>query len=404
MDQHFDHPVIKVLAASPRLEALQTRLRQAGFRPIPASFPVTQDSTDPILIDIGTTDPDQLSELLTQAPENQLVFLGELPPQLANKPVLHLYSVDQIPTLLARLAIRQREVRRKQEYTLRRNAAEKLGQPEKTLTQKRKPRVLFLGDSSQKFTALSHSLKAEGVDIVAALSVLTAQDYLSSGEFDAVLLHPQAPDDEASKFLDHASMTLKSAFADIFVLEEPNKSANLSARYLEQIAQLIDASRPAGEIASLIAQQVVIQPTNVLHKADNHSAAPGISSKVFSLEYLKTYLPLQFHAADMTAERLTLISLTFRSEDHLNDATPAIISHLRNTDLAARMCNQSVAIVLPATAYRGAVSLARRIETALPHTVSTRVVERRQYHTVLSLLAALGHRPSRRLPPKARAS
>ncbi|GAB5458184.1 MAG: hypothetical protein Hens3KO_12140 [Henriciella sp.] len=404
MDQHFDHPVIKVLAASPRLEALQTRLRQAGFRPIPASFPVTQDSTDPILVDIGTTDPEQLDELLSQAPENQLVFLGELPSQLANKPVLHLYSVDQIPTLLARLAIRQREVRRKQEYTLRKSAAEKLGQPEKTFTQKRKPRVLFLGDSSQKFTALSHSLKVEGVDIVAALSVLTAQDYLSSGEFDAVLLHPQAAEDEASKFLDHASMTLKSAFADIFVLEEPNRSASLSARYLEQIAQLIDASRPADEIASLIAQQVVIQPTNVLHKADNQTAAQGISAKVFSLEYLKTYLPLQFHAADMTAERLTVISLDFRSEDHLNDATPTIIAHLRNTDLAARLCNQSVAIVLPATAYRGAVSLARRIEAALPCSVSTRVVERRQYHTVLSLLAALGHRTSRRLPPKAQAS
>lgn len=397
LDQHFDQPVIKVVAASPRLEALQARLRQAGFRPVPANLQIDANVAEPMLVDLCTTAPSQLNDLIAKAPEHQLVLLGDLPPDLDTQHILHLRSVDQIPTLLARLSIRQREVRRKQEYTLRHRAAQELGLPEKATLPKRKQRILFLGDSSQKFTALSHDLKSVNIDVVAALTVLTAQDYLSTGDFDAILLHPRTPGDEANKFLERAAIPTHATPANIYILEEPGSHEILSCTSLDQATRLINASQPTSEIASLINRQLEGQSKAQFHAASKDIGTPSVPSRIFSLDYLKTYLSIQFDEVDKLGERLTLVYLDAGTTPELSKAAATILTHLRDTDLAARTSDSSVAIVLPATNYRGGVTLARRIEAALPNPVTTRVVERRQYHTVLSLLAALTGRPSRKI-------
>jgi len=62
---------------------------------------------------------------------------------------------------------------------------------------------------------------------------------------------------------------------------------------------------------------------------------------------------------------------------------------LRDTDLAARLDLHHICVTLPDTPYRGGVVLARRIEESLERSVAWRVIERRQFHTLKSLLGGL---------------
>ncbi|MEM9842774.1 MAG: hypothetical protein AAF767_08995, partial [Pseudomonadota bacterium] len=55
-DQNFDAPVIHVVSESPRLEMLQTRLRQAGIRPVPVRGSYLPPDSAPALIDLVTRD------------------------------------------------------------------------------------------------------------------------------------------------------------------------------------------------------------------------------------------------------------------------------------------------------------------------------------------------------------
>ena len=66
---------------------------------------------------------------------------------------------------------------------------------------------------------------------------------------------------------------------------------------------------------------------------------------------------------------------------------------LRDADMSARLDDANICITLPATPYRGAIAFARRIETAWGRSLSFRAVERRQFHTVETLIGALIGKP-----------
>ena len=93
--------------------------------------------------------------------------------------------------------------------------------------------------------------------------------------------------------------------------------------------------------------------------------------------------------ADRLACSLSLIAFEIIDGTDVKDMARVIKSMLRDTDLAARLDNAHICVTLPDTQYRGAIVLARRIEQALDRPTNWRVIERRQFHTLKSLLGGL---------------
>jgi len=114
---------------------------------------------------------------------------------------IQLNDINQIATLAARIAIRDRENRRNREIGLRKLTSSRFGTAVEQAPLKARPRLLWLGQDAPFLNGLKSCLNQANVDLVAALSCLTAEDYLSSGRFDTLVLCPTRSNGEALRLL-----------------------------------------------------------------------------------------------------------------------------------------------------------------------------------------------------------
>ncbi len=401
-DHSFDNPTIEVLSTSPRLEMLQVRLRQVGMRPVRAATTPGPGHCEPLLLDIATIgtgiDLTALArEWAAHASARLLIVLGEVPVALKALPVLRLRDVDQISTLTARIAIRQRETRRQRENTLRMRTARQMGVEPATPLNQPAPRILYLGEGSPRFAPLRSALRRKQIETVAALSRITALDYLSTGRFDAVVLHPQHGEDEATKFLARFNPADGRANLKLLLIEEPDFIKDLPGKHAAKATALLSAAVTPEALAADIADQLT-QPANALAPSTRLSSpVHDGATKLFSRAFLEAHLEAQFAESNGIAESISLIALTIsRDGAETKRITDIVARHMRDTDMAANLDARHICITLPATPYRGAVSLARRIEAAAGTDLQWRAIERRQFHTVKTLLSALTAKPGLR--------
>lgn len=381
-EQSYDAPVIHVVSESPRLEMLQSRLRQAGIRPVPVRGQYLPPDSAPAFIDLLTRD-------FSFDSRDSRVFVtigkqADAPPQSA----IHLTDVAQIATLPARLAIRQREQLRQQEIQLRTRTSEKFGTSGPVAQTREKPRVLWLGHDAPFLNAIKTSLASENISLVAAISRLTAEDYLVSGAFTTVILCPATLDDEAGKLLKSIKGLNIVDLPQVVLLLRPD----LANRFGHDVAgadQIVDLSTDLDFVVSQI-QSICTNSDSVADLSFGLSAAAQDPlSGLVSRDYLESHVEAQMAQADRLATSLSLISLEIPSHADVKAMARAIKSLLRETDLAARLDNHHICVTLPNTQYRGAVVLARRIEQTLDQSIDWRVIERRQFHTLKTLLGGL---------------
>ena len=392
----FDSPQIEVISESPRLEMLQNRIRQSGMRPVRAALPLDPELADPVLLDTAIATPEQIAgfarEWDTLNAKRLLIILGQLPDQIFGANLLHLRDVDQLPTLPARIAIRQRELRRQREFELRAETADRMGMEPQDVSVASNLRALYLGEGSPSFLPLKAALKDKAIETVAALSRFTASDHLASGQFSAVILHPQSLEDEATQFLARFDANDHAHHLKLFLIEEASLSSTLPPQYAEKVTALLDGATPAEAIVEAMMDH--------LNQADSLSgpmAAPAKpkAMELFSRPFLETHLTTQFEEADTTGAPFCLVSVRVRKgSQSIQQLSPVIAALLRDTDMAAHLDDDHICLTLPATPYRGAIQLARRIETALGEQVEWRAIERRQFHTVETLLNALVAKPT----------
>ena len=119
------------------------------------------------------------------------------------------------------------------------------------------------------------------------------------------------------------------------------------------------------------------------------STAQDIATGLVSRDYLEKHLQGQIEQADHWSQPLSVLSIEIQEDEDPKFVARKIKALLRDTDLAARLDPKHICITLPDTAYRGGVVLARRIEEALDRSVNWRVIERRQFHTLKTLLGGL---------------
>jgi GGDEF domain-containing protein len=380
-DQSFDAPVIHVVSESPRLEMLQARLKQAGIRPVPVRGNYLPPDSAPALIDLTT----RAFEMPTDE-SRVLVTIGGRGLE-AGQNVIHLSDVSQIATLPARLAIRQRETHRLNEIHLRAMTSEKFGAG--PATSPHRSRLLWLGHDAPFLNAVKASLADHQISLVAAISRMTAEDYLINGGFQTVILCPSSATDEAAKLLSSIATLDLPNRPRVVLLLRPELSALLAGNDIAQADQILDLTTDLDELAS----QLYAACTNTFAREPDTlgltSGAQDQSTGLVSRDFLESHVEAQMAQADRLAAPLSLISINIRAEKDIQFTARAIKALLRDTDLAARLDDDHICVTLPNTQYRGAVILARRIEESLQRPVGWRVIERRQFHTLKTLLGGL---------------
>jgi PleD family two-component response regulator len=245
-----------------------------------------------------------------------------------------------------------------------------------------------LGHDAPFLNAIKTNLSEHNISLVAAISRLTAEDYLVSGAFQTIVLCPTSADDEAAKLLSAIDQLEISKPPKVVLLLRPDLASSLgtAATHADQIVDLtIDLDFVATRLRTVCAE-VHADPEPVYGLS---SMAQDPTTGLVSREYLESHVEAQMAQADRLACSLSLIAFEVTNEMNLKETAQVIKSLLRDTDLAARLDNSHICVTLPDTQYRGAIVLARRIEQALDRPVNWRVIERRRFHTLKSLLGGL---------------
>lgn len=382
-EQSFDAPVMHVVSESPRLEMLQARLRQVGIRPVPVRGNYLPPDSAPALIDLLTRELE-----IANTDKRLVVSLGREHHTLERSDI-HLTDISQLASLPARIAIRQREQQRRREIKLRAETLSKFGvsAPNPQTTQRQ--RLLWLGNDAPFLNALKSNLKDAHINLVAAISRLTAEDYLESGRFKTLVLCPAKPDDEAAKLLARIKHLPLIQTPQVILLARPKVAPQMAKEHLSQADQILDV----GDDIDAVAHRLLALCTEPSLKTENvfalNSAAQDSATGLMSRDYLESHLQAQMDQADQLATPLSIISIDLKDGEDLKAIARSIKGLLRDTDLAARLDAKHICVTLPDTQYRGAVVLARRIEEALERSVNWRVIERRQFHTLKTLLGGL---------------
>ena len=421
---HFSYkdPPIEVIAASPRLEMIMSRLGTNGLRPILASTNLLQ-SPLPLLIDIQSAPPHLLKEL-QYAVANRLarpvILLCER--DLSIPGTLILGNDSELVTLASRLASHARKALREREIKLRNETAIELGIVEPQDVQPVTPKLLYLGDGSAYFLSLQSALRAKGVDVTAALSVHTAMDYLQQHMFSSILVDLSRGATQAVKLLKPGEDNLFVSGLPVFVcLRDGAMLSREEMSALSQATEIIDPESTPRETAEKITRQVFTQtplrPISSM-RSDTGSLSfklKEISSGLFSRRFLEAHMVRQIDVAETMETDLAILTLKLKSSRDSDNAARAAMpefarlvgSLLRETDCAASFDETTLVLCLPNTNYSGAIRLAKRILSTLGGdklgaddtplsfggSLSWRAVERRQYHTATSLLDSALSRP-----------
>lgn len=388
----FENPQIEVISESPRLEMLQARLRQAGMRPFRADMPIDTGRAAPLLLDMKTVPSGQdmagfWQDWRRQGTTRLLIILGDMPQNIDDLQVIHLFDIDQITHLPARLAIHAREQARQRENRLREETARQLGRTiSDTPMPKQRGRMLYLGEASSQFIAFRAALDTSGIDLVAALTRRTAIDHLTKQDFDGIILNPVRDDDETCLFLRDYDGAHRRAQTKLFLMEDPTRNLSIAAQDAAKASQFIPLACTPEQQARMITTVWLQMPTVKAHRS---LASPHIDPETgfYRRTFLERHLAAQMDAADTYGERLTVLTLNVRS-GAMRAVAATLQEHLRETDFAARLDARHICVTLPDTAYRGGVILGRRLETVCGDKLKWRAVERRQFHTVKTLLSA----------------
>ena len=382
-EQRFDAPVVHVVSESPRLEMLQTRLRQAGLRPVSVRGSYLPPDGAPAIIDVSTPRSD-----FEGLANRVIVTIGKSARSLVETDI-HLADVSQIESLPARLAIWQRETQRQREIQLRAETAERMGTPQPAAPAPGGARLLWLGQNAPFLNAIKSSLNDGAVSLVAASSRLTAEDYLASGSFQTLVLCPAKPDDEAAKLLNTVKSLAIAAPPRVILLLKPELAKQIDRAVLSQADQIIDLTGEMDGLAATLRGIATDSASAVQVPQAGQGGAEDRATGLVSREYIEAHVEAQMRQANEFMTPLSVVAFTLTPEHELKTVARIVRSHLRDTDLAGRLDSNHICISLPETNYRGAVVLARRIEQALAQPITWRAIERRQFHTLQTLLGGL---------------
>lgn len=385
---HFAAPTIEVVSESPRLEMLQVRLKQAGLRPIRAPREIDPALANPILIDatiVSSRDRHLIVSACQRHGNRPVVLIGS--ERGGDKDTIHLKSADQISGLPSRLRLRQRKLTKDRETELRAETTQLLTKGGEFQNPSDPPHVVYCGPQTSDFNALKSQLADEGIILSAALTEHTLRSVCGTGQITSVLFDLTAASNSTHRMFKTFVRSAERASVSLLVANADNDATDYADHIFE---------------APLSETETISTLSNLIHARTKHRETqrprdPSIrdsATGLYSRSFLETHLASQLKAADQSGQPLTLIGIELKN--HLRGAKPtadSLLKHLRVTDLAARYSARHIVVSLPATAYSGAIQMARRLQAECEMIADVTALERRQFHTAQSLLLGLFARP-----------
>lgn len=385
---HFAAPTIEIVSESPRLEMLQVRLKQAGLRPIKAPREIDPALASPILIDtcvISGRDQHMIISACQRYGNRPIVLLGESDAKAED--MIHLRSVDQISGLPSRLGLRQRQLARQREADLRADTTRRLTNGLDDHRVLVKPKAIYCGPQTPRFNALKNQLRDEGIDLAAALTEYSLKTACQTETISSVIFDLKDAGEPMTRLLNQFAGSTQRANLSLILLGASDAATN-------EADHLIETPVEDTETLQILTRHIHAAARRQSAQRPSDPAIRDSATGLYSKTFLETHLAAQLKAADQSAQPLTLIGIELK--DHLRGAKPTaneLLKHLRETDLAARYSARHIVVSLPATAYSGAIQMARRLQAQCGMIADVTVLERRQFHTAQSLIAGLLARP-----------
>lgn len=401
---------------------IKSRLKSAGLRPYDARDDVTNE--DPLLIDAASMSGSQLRMVRRQiARENErTIILLASPGAPVLKDAIIITHESELASIPARLEVARRKKDRLVEVRLRASTAQAIAGPAVSCCSPDPANILFLGDGSSRFLALSAAMKSLDVSVTAALTALTARDYLTQRGFSCVLVDVDESASNAHDFLrDFAGDHVLSSLPVFAIVRTGAKRSLEQQAALANATEVIDGDLPIMDLADSITMlaeyhKAATPMTPDLTKDGRiHDRMTGL----FTAEFLKQHLAGQLETTREQLQPLSFMTLQLSSPADGNTAARKalpelakfVTNELRQTDCAGRLDWSTIGVSLRDTSYAGGVMLAKRLvdilgganlsalQTPLGYggALSWRIIEKRNYHSAEDLIHAGTKGPQTRI-------
>ena len=381
-----DNPVsapIYMLNYRPGAARLSNRLKRAGFTPIPWPGQAQADRMIPRFCDLSIPQP----ETLSLSPDSiNILYLPATSP-LADLPEpadIVLTDPHQIETLKARLKLCQRDRRCQRENQLRQDNGYRLKPIPSPTGKEHTRRLLWLGPEAPFLNPLKYMLKPRGIEVCAAISAYTGEHYLSTHEIDLICLYPKRVDDDVMQLLHTLlGMAQPHPWQKVLILD-PQTNAIVSGKAADGADLILDTSDNLEHLVDKLAR-LAGQRATALEAHRTHAHLNTLATR----QYLETHIGAQMQESDWTEEPLTLVGLLVDQAEYVTGLIETVLPLLRQSDLAARIDDNTVALSLPGTDFRGASLLVKRLQSSLQFGLQARIIQKRNYHSAKSLLGGL---------------
>lgn len=418
----FLNPPIEVIATSPRLDMIKARLKSGGLRPYEARE--DEINEDPLLIDAKSMTGTQLLQirrLIARKMDRTIILLADPgAPLLADAIIIT--DDNELSSVPARLKVAARKRDRLREVRLRAQTAREIVGSRVKCYSDDPANMLYLGDGSSRFLAMTAAMKSFGVTVTAALTPLTAFDYLANQSFSCVLVDLDDGARRSLDFLQEYSGDFQLSNIPVFATIRSGERRSLEQQAaLANATEIIDSDAPITNIAeqiSMMAEYHKASTPMTPEMSDDNRLQDRITG-LFTDTYLTRHLENQLIDADDYVLPLSFMTLQLSSPNDGNTTarkslptlSKFVLNEMRQTDCAGRLDWSTIGVSLRNTGYSGGVQLARRLLKKLGGdqlstlglsegancALSWRVIERRAYHSAEDLLIAGKKGPTTRI-------
>lgn len=242
--------------------------------------------------------------------------------------------------------------------------------------------ILAIGAADERFLALSNSLAAGAVEVVAAPTPYTAFDYLHERSFDAAVLWGGENRSVAMSIASGMKRNTRLYHIPLVLYLKPGDEVNLNDLYLRGFADVVETE--VGEADT--AERIMALARNYRRRVSIRRALDSVRvshltdavTGLFRAEPFASHLGRVYAAISRRRRTMSLCVLRVAKSDTLSAinrggwvdcALPqvgAMISRLvRVEDTAASLSPDSFAIMMPATSARAARLAAERIAAVI---------------------------------------
>lgn len=265
-----------------------------------------------------------------------------------------------------------------EEYELRRDTLSALGLDIPPRDDDKPLAILSVGPADPDFLALSHTLRARGVDLYAAFTSYSAFDYLHEKTFDAVVLWGRESVAEALSIASGMRRNTRLYHTPVFLRLQKSVDLDLGDAFLRGVNDVSAPGANEAEIADRVLRlaRAYRRQSNTRQalEAVNHSPYMDKGTGLFTRDLFAAHLARLAKASSQRNRPLSVCVLKIsenpeiaqaRMRKSLERAMPQIgsmISRLvRAEDTAGRLSEEVFALALPATPEGAARLVGERI-------------------------------------------